>query len=177
MNLIYEFAVREAKPLPDFIGTDAYFVRLTLSGQVIDNRMLAMFKKIDDERLEKMTTEDYILLSKLFNNKKPNGIQSERFTHLVELGIIEQTADGIKLVNGESLSVANRSLSTASTDRKQAIINFLKSNGQAKALDLIEIVGLSEGRVRALLRTMVKDETIEKIGDKRYTRYKLREKE
>ena len=177
MNLIYELAVREAKPLPDFSGTDAYFVRLTLNGQVIDKRMLAMFKKIGDERFEKMITEDYILLSKLFGGNKLDGIQPERFAHLEELGIVEQTANGIKFANGESLSAANRSLSVASTDRKQVIIDFLKNNGQTKTLDLVEIVSLSEGRVRAILRTMVKDGTIEKIGDKRYTRYRLRDKD
>lgn len=176
MNLIYELAVREAKPLPDFSGTDAYFVRLTLSGQVIDKRMLAMFKKIGDERLEKMTTDDYILLSKLFSDKKHEGIQPKRFTHLVELGIVEQTANGIKIANGESLSVANRSLSVAATDRKQAIIDFLETNGQAKTRDLIEVVDLSDGRVRALLRKMVEDGTIEKIGDKRFASYRLTKK-
>ncbi|MDR3121964.1 MAG: hypothetical protein LBU58_11635 [Clostridiales bacterium] len=175
MNLIYELAVREAKPLPDFRGTDAYFVRLTLSGQVIDKSMLATFKKIGDERLEKMTTDDYILLSKLFSDKRHEGIQPERFAHLAELGIVEQTANGIKIANGESLSVANRSLSVAATDRKQAVIDFLKTNEQAKTRDLIEVVGLSDGRVRALLRTMVEDGTIEKVGNNRFASYRLTE--
>jgi ATP-dependent DNA helicase RecG len=66
MNLIYELAVREAKPLPNFHGTDAYFVKLTLNGQVIDKRMLVLMKQIGDERLDAMTIDDYLLLSKLF---------------------------------------------------------------------------------------------------------------
>jgi len=123
-----------------------------------------------------MTTDDYILLSKLFSDKKHEGIQPKRFTHLVELGIVEQSANGIKIANGESLSVANRSLSAAATDRKQAIIDFLETNGQAKTRDLIEVVNLSDGRVRALLRKMVEDSTIEKIGDKRFASYRLTKK-
>jgi ATP-dependent DNA helicase RecG len=181
MNLIYELAVREAKLLPDFSGTDAYFVRLTLNGRVINTHMLAMFKKIGNERLGKMTTDDYILLSKLFSNKIHDNIQPERFSHLAELEIVEQTTNGIKLANGESISFAirplsavNRPLSAATADRIQAIIDFLESNEQAKTRELMKIIGLSEGRVRDLLRAMVEDGTIEKVGDKRFTSYRLR---
>jgi DNA-binding transcriptional regulator PaaX len=39
--------------------------------------------------------------------------------------------------------------------------------------DLIKIVGLSEGRVRALLCEMVSDGTIEKNGNNRYAHYVL----
>jgi DNA-binding transcriptional regulator PaaX len=42
---------------------------------------------------------------------------------------------------------------------------------------LIDIVGLSDGRVRALLREMTAEGTLEKVGDKRYASYKLREEE
>lgn len=55
---------------------------------------------------------------------------------------MEQTANGIEIADGESLSVANRSLSVAATDRKQAIIDLLETNGQAKTSDLTEAVDL-----------------------------------
>jgi ATP-dependent DNA helicase RecG len=65
------------------------------------------------------------------------------------------------------LSVSNRSLSVASADRKRAIMAFLEEHGQAKAADFVHVIGLSDGRVRALLREMASDGTIEKVGDKR----------
>ncbi|MDR1765165.1 MAG: hypothetical protein LBR77_03560 [Lachnospiraceae bacterium] len=71
-------------------------------------------------------------------------------------------------------SVANRSLSVATTDRKSAVISFLEEHEKAKVADLINVVGLSDGRVRALLRSMVSDGTIEKVGDKRFTHYVLK---
>jgi ATP-dependent DNA helicase RecG len=43
--LMYELAVREAKDLPNFAGTDEYFVKLALGGKIIDRRMLALIKK------------------------------------------------------------------------------------------------------------------------------------
>ena len=71
-------------------------------------------------------------------------------------------------------SVANRSQSVVATDRKQNIITFLKKNDQAKIGELINLIGLSDSRVRALLREMVNDGTIEKIGKNRYAYYKLK---
>jgi predicted HTH transcriptional regulator len=71
-------------------------------------------------------------------------------------------------------SVANRSQSVAMTDRKQAVVSFLEKNSQAKVSDFINIIGLSDGRVRTLLREMVSDGTIEKVGQNRYAYYVLR---
>jgi ATP-dependent DNA helicase RecG len=70
-------------------------------------------------------------------------------------------------------SVVDRSRSIVIADRKQAIVSFLEKSGQAKVSDFINIVGLSDGRVRALLREMVSDGTIEKIGQNRYAYYVL----
>jgi len=59
-------SVKEAKPLPNFEGSDAMFVKLTLGGQVIHPHMLALLKEIGTDRLNVMTTDDYLLLSALF---------------------------------------------------------------------------------------------------------------
>jgi sugar-specific transcriptional regulator TrmB len=53
---------------------------------------------------------------------------------------------------------------------------FLKEKGQARTTDLASVTGLSDGRVRALLRSMVGDGTIEKIGDYRHAYYILHAK-
>ena len=45
MNLIYELSIREAKPLPDFRGTDDNFVSITLNGLVLDAKMLSLIKE------------------------------------------------------------------------------------------------------------------------------------
>jgi len=72
------------------------------------------------------------------------------------------------------LSVANRSLSVITTDRKQNVISFIETNGKAVVSDIAGVVNLIDGRVKALLREIVADDTIEKIGDKRYTHYILK---
>jgi len=100
MNLMYETAVKEAKPLPDFNGSDDYSVKLTLHGKVINTRMLTFIKKIGEERLEAMTTGDYILLSAMFQEKWFEKIDSSRFSHLAELEIVKYTERGIELSDG-----------------------------------------------------------------------------
>jgi len=58
--------------------------------------------------------------------------------------------------------------------RKRDIILFLEKRGQAKSSDFVNLVGLSEGRVRDLLREMISDGTIEKVGNNRYAYYVLK---
>ena len=67
-----------------------------------------------------------------------------------------------------------RSQAVAPSDRKRLVIEYLEEHSQAKNSDFVDITGLSDGRVRALLREMVNDGTIEKIGDNRYTYYMLK---
>ena len=69
-----------------------------------------------------------------------------------------------------------RSQAVAPADRKRKVIEFLEERGQAKTPDFIDVTGLSDGRVRALLREMVDDGTIEKVGGNRYTYYVLKQK-
>jgi ATP-dependent DNA helicase RecG len=69
---------------------------------------------------------------------------------------------------------ANRLLSDTTTDRKHAVISFIEEKGEARASDFVKIIGLSDGRVRSLLREMVGDGLIEKIGNNRYAHYILK---
>jgi ATP-dependent DNA helicase RecG len=178
MNLIYELSVREAKPLPDFNGSDAYFVKLTLNGKIIDSRMLALIKKIGDERLEAMTTDDYILLSVLFHRKGIANIDSSRFNHLSELGVVKRTKRGIELIDGD-LTLSSDCQATATSDwqsvetsdRKKQILTFISNNDIVKSSQIAEITGLTQGRVRTILQELVIDGLIEKIGDNRYASY------
>ena len=71
-------------------------------------------------------------------------------------------------------STANRPQSAATADRKHTITLFLEEHGQVKVSDFVKVIGLSEGRVRDLLRVMVSDGLIEKVGKNRYTHYMLK---
>ena len=71
-------------------------------------------------------------------------------------------------------AVAKRSEHPVKNDKKQAVILFLKKHDQVRAPELLSVLDLSDGRIRALLRDMVNDGTIEKIGNHRYAYYILK---
>ena len=60
-------------------------------------------------------------------------------------------------------------------DRRQVIIDFIEVHDQARVSELRNIIGISDGRVRDLLREMASEGTIEKIGDGRYAYYVLKQ--
>jgi ATP-dependent DNA helicase RecG len=89
MNLIYELSITEAKALPDFSGTDANLVRITLNGLVLDKNMLLLMNKIGNERLESFSTGDFLVVNSLFYEQKiPKNLENCK-KRLVDMGIIE----------------------------------------------------------------------------------------
>lgn len=73
-------------------------------------------------------------------------------------------------------AVASGSQAVATADRKREILSLLESCGQMSSTALADKLGLTAGRVRAILREMVADGTIGKEGDNRYAQYVLRQK-
>ena len=105
MNIIYETSVKEAKPLPDFSGTDDSFVSLTLNGLVIDKQMLSVINRIGNERLDTLTTADFLTINALYHDMPLDSHMQDRLKHLTELGIVEHI--------GRSKYVLSRSLYSA----------------------------------------------------------------
>jgi len=91
MNLIYELSVVEAKALPDFRGTDDYLVRITLNGLVLDERMLLLIKKIANDQLATLTTDDFLVIDALFHEKYLSARLRESAKRLVGLGLVEHS--------------------------------------------------------------------------------------
>ncbi|GHV57176.1 hypothetical protein FACS189460_3270 [Deltaproteobacteria bacterium] len=84
MNLIYELSIIEAKPLPDFNGTDENFVSLTLNGLVLNKKMLPMINKIGNERLEALSTADLLVIDALFHEQKLSANLRTRLKRLID---------------------------------------------------------------------------------------------
>jgi len=89
MNLIYKLCIREAKKLPDFTGTDAYFVRITLNGLIVDEKMLLFIKNIGGERLDLLTADDFLIIDSLFYGRELSNNLRSRIDLLIDMGIVE----------------------------------------------------------------------------------------
>ena len=91
-------------------------------------------------------------------------------------GFFKVTFKRMSLSNASSgtQAVASGTQAVATTDRKREILTLIEKNEKISSTELAEALVLTQGRVRALLREMVTDGTIEKIGDNRYAYYVLK---
>jgi ATP-dependent DNA helicase RecG len=98
MNLIYETCIKNAKALPDFKGTDPYFVSITLNGLITDEKLLLLFKRIDIELLNTFTTEDYLVINSLFHTQRIQAQLRPNAKRLSDIGILEHMGRGKYLI-------------------------------------------------------------------------------
>ena len=89
MNLMFELSVQEAKSLPDFTGTDDFFVSVTLNGMILDKEMLAVIKRISEKGEELLSTEDFLTINALYHEHPLDEKMKARLNSLTELGIVE----------------------------------------------------------------------------------------
>jgi len=168
MNLIYELSIKDAKPLPDFSGTDDYFVFLTLNGIIHDDRLLLMLKKINSEQLESMITADLLLINSLFHEQKISkqimGFKNIQINinKLINWGIIE-TAGKNKYVLARSLyeatgksGVHTRIVGLDKETNKELLVKHIKSNGK-KGTPLNELQQVLPSHSRRQVQELLSD--------------------
>ncbi|MCD8362903.1 MAG: putative DNA binding domain-containing protein [Lachnospiraceae bacterium] len=166
MNLIYELSITEAKPLPDFTGTDENFVSMTLNGLIIDKRMLEVINQIGNERWESFSTEDFLLIDALYHEKSIPKNLRPRLKHLMESGIVEHIGHG-KYVLSRNLydavgkpGVHTRVVGLDRDTNKELIVKHIRGNGE-KGTPLREILqvlpGKSRSQIQVLLRELRRD--------------------
>ncbi|MGI6694878.1 MAG: ATP-binding protein [Christensenellales bacterium] len=173
MNLIYEWSIKEAKPLPDFQGTDEYFVRIILGGIVLDKRMLSVINRIGNSRMESLTTDDFLAINALFHEKKLAPHLQARLPHLIGMGIVERSGRQ-KAVLSRSLYAAMGKSGThtrlSGLDRetnKELIIKHLRENGETGAplKELYDVLpSHNRNQLQTLLRQLKKEGRIRVKG-------------
>ncbi len=70
MNLMFEQAIRESKPLPDFTNTDRHQVSITLHGTMQNPNFIRFLEKIGKERTASFSTDDWMLLGYVAREKR-----------------------------------------------------------------------------------------------------------
>lgn len=163
MNLIYELSIKEAKQLPDFTGTDENFVSITLNGVVLDTKMLSLINQIGNERMETLSTGDFLVINALYHEANvPQNLQP-CIKRLVELGIVEHIGRN-KYVLARSLYVAagktgvhTRVVGLDRDTNKELLLKHIRKNGdQGTPLKELKQVlpGHSRGQIQVLLREL-----------------------
>ena len=173
MNIIYETSIKEAKPLPDFTGTDSSFVSLTLRGLVLDKEMLSVINKIGSKRLETLTTADFLVINALFYEKPLNDEQRSRLKHLTEMGIIEHVGRN-KFVLARSLysavgksGVHTRKVGLDRNTNKELLLAHIRDKREEGApfKELQQVLpSLSRNQIWVLLRELRNENRIHCVG-------------
>ena len=173
MNIIYESCVKEAKELPDFTGTDDSLVSLTLNGLIIDKRMLSLINKIGNDRLDNLSTADFLVINSLYHQRPLNEGLRTRLKHLTELGIVEHI-DRNKYVLARSLysaagkaGVHTRIVGLDRETNKELLLKHIREKGAdgAPLRELQQVLpGHNRGQIQVLLRELRNENRIYCIG-------------
>ena len=89
MNLMFELSVREANLLPDFAGTDDFFVSVTSNWLIIDKAMLSVINKIIERGGNLFATEDFLTIDALYHERPLTEKMQARLNWLIEMDIVE----------------------------------------------------------------------------------------
>lgn len=163
MNLMFELSVQEAKPLPDFTGTDEFFVSVTLNGLIIDKAMLSVINRISERSTELLSTEDFLVIDALYHDRPLNGKMQARLPRLVEMGIVEHIGRK-KYVLVRSLYAATgktgvhtRHVGLDKDTNKALLLKHIRQNNDVgtpfKELQQV-LPGLTRGQIQRLMQEL-----------------------
>lgn len=166
MNLIYELCIKEAKQLPDFTGTDDSFVCIALNGLIIDKKMLSLINQIGNERLEILSTQDFLMINALYHETCLAENLRPYLKRLIELGIVEHIgrnkfilARSLYTVVGKS-GVHTRLVGLDRDTNKELLLKHIRKNGSSgtpfKELQQV-LPGHSRNQLQVLMRELRKE--------------------
>ena len=164
MNLMFELSVHEAKPLPDFLGTDDFFVVVTLNGIVIDEQMIPVIKKICEKGEQTpLSTEDFLVIDALYNDRPLDAKMYSRMKRLMKLGIVEHIgykkfvlARSLYAAAGKS-GVYTRHVGLDSNTNKELLLKHIRENkGTGTTFTELQQVlpGLNRNQIQWLMKKL-----------------------
>jgi ATP-dependent DNA helicase RecG len=176
-------AIREGKLPPDFTGTDAYQVAVTLHGKVQDESFLVFLERLSEDRQATLHIDDLLVLDAI-HRQLPVGAQlKQRIAPLVDLGVLERVGRGrgvryllsrrfYKAIGQQGAYTRKRGLDRDTN--KALLLKHIRSTGNAGSplSELQEVLpGLSRTQVQTLLREMKRDGIVHPVGLTRAARW------
>lgn len=185
LDLMVESAVRQSKPLPDFAGSSAHEVRLTLAGTVQDPAFIRFLERIGEERLRSFSTHDFLVLDALRRHQPvPESLQA-RLPVLVDAGVVERhgRGRGVRYLLSRGLYAALGQRGTYTRERgldhetnKALLVRHISEN-DAEGCPLAELrqvlPSLTGPQVQGLLQELRAEGKIRVEGTRRWARWHL----
>lgn len=183
MNLMFESAIKQGKPLPDFTGTSEHEVKLTIKGVVEDPAFVRFMERLGAERLKSFSTYDFLALEYVCREKPLPEHLKARVPGLVELGAIESVGRGrgTRYILSQSLyselgaqGVHTRKRGLDHETNKALIEKHLRKQGTVGApiSELRQVLpALSDSGIKRLLSEMKKEGRVKVESRKRWSRW------
>lgn len=187
MNLMFESAVRQGKPLPSFAGTAAHEVRLMLDGMVRSPAFVRFLERLGEQTLRSFSTDDFLALDALHREQMLTSTLKERLSGLVSIGAVEVIGRGrgARYILSAALYAALGAKGTHT--RKKGLdhetnkalllkhVSEQKDHG-APLADLRQVLpALPSSAVQALMHELREQGRVCLIGQRRWARWKLPE--
>lgn len=183
LNLMFEKAIRQSKPLPDFAGTTAHSVRLTLHGQMMNPRFLAFLERVGDQTLASFDTRDMLVLDHLQRDERVPFWLVDRLARLVHVGVVESIGRGrgtqYLLSRRFAAALGQRAAYTRrrGLDReqnKELLLRHLREDGGegSPMSELHQVVpALSREQVKHLMDELRREGRVRVAGTRRWARW------
>jgi len=183
LNLMVESAIRQSKPLPDFAGSSAHEVRLTLAGTVQDPAFIRFLERVGEERLRGFSTHDLLTLDSLRRHAELSPELSTRLPGLIDAGVVERhgRGRGVRHILSRGLYAALGQRGAYTRERgldhetnKALLVQHISQN-DAEGCPLGELrqvlPALSGPQVQGLLQELRSEGRIRVEGTRRWARW------
>ena len=94
VDLMYERAIRQSKPHPDFSASDDHTVVLKLNGRMLDPAFVRFLQQYMPVELDKLGTDDWLALSRIAGERPLSDNLQLRVNNLLSKGLIERVGGG-----------------------------------------------------------------------------------
>ena len=183
MNLMFERSIIQSKPLPDFTGSAAHEIRLTLQGTVTNPQFIRFLEKIGQQTTSGFSTHDLLILDRLQRGEKvPESLRS-RLPRLVDLGVVESVSRGrgarylLSRQLYEHLGQRGEYTRKRGLDRetnKELLLKHLRENAAAGSplSELCQVLPqLSEKQIQWLLHELREKGKVRLQGSRRWAKW------
>lgn len=183
MNLIFETAVRQGKPLPSFDGTSEHQVAVTLHGLVKSPAFVRFLERLGQETLRSFSTDDFLALDAIHRDEPMSERLRARLPALVSTGAIEAVGRGrgTRYLLSKRFYAALGQKGTYTRRRgldrdtnKALLLKHLRDQGDTGAAlaELRQVLpSESEGMVQGLLSELRSEGQILLKGSRRWARW------
>ncbi|MDN5870858.1 MAG: hypothetical protein L0H73_09100 [Nitrococcus sp.] len=186
LNLMFESAIRQSKPLPDFDGSASHEVRLMLAGTVQDPTFIRFLERVGEERLRSFSTHDFLVLDVLRRHQAalPPALET-RLPGLVEAGVVERhgRGRGVRYILSRGLYAALGHRGTYTRERgldretnKELLLKHVRDHEAdgSPLRDLRQVLpALTASQVQRLLQELRDEDRIRVEGTRRWALWYL----